>query len=159
MASTLMKALLTASLAFSMLFISAESSDDEKSVYEVLESYNFPKGILPTNAQGYVLNPDASFQVYLDKLCSFAIEAGYQLKYQSMISGKISPGYLKNLRGISVKITFFWIDISAVELRDGQLKFYVGFISAAFPLSNFYVCPTCGCGLDCSGRPVLLDSY
>ncbi|KAH9329971.1 hypothetical protein KI387_002079, partial [Taxus chinensis] len=145
MANTQMKSLLSAAIVFSMLLIpSAQSSDDGKSVYEVLESYNFPKGILPTNAKDYVLNQDGSFKVYLDKLCSFAIEAGYQLRYQRTISGNISPGYLKNLSGISVKIAFIWFDISAVELKNGQLEFYVGPFAAAFPLSNFYECPTCG---------------
>uniref|UniRef100_A0A0D6R378 DUF538 domain-containing protein n=1 Tax=Araucaria cunninghamii TaxID=56994 RepID=A0A0D6R378_ARACU len=160
MVRTQMRSLLLGALAFSLLSICSEGSDDGKSVYDVLESYNFPRGILPTNAKDYVLNPDGSFQVFLDKLCSFAIEAGYQLRYERKISGNISPGYLKNLKGISVKIAFFWLNISEVELSDGQLEFCVGPFSAAFPLSNFDICPTCGCGLDCDSRPEgLVSSY
>lgn len=160
MVETQRKSAVFAILAFLMLFISAAAeSSDGNTVYEVLESYNFPKGILPTNAKDYVLNQDGSFEVDLDKLCSFGIEAGYKLRYQRKISGNISSGYLKNLRGISVKIAFLWLDISAVELGDGQLDFYVGPFYAGFPLSNFYVCPSCGCGLDCDTSQMLLSSY
>jgi len=155
-------------LIFPMLLISASANRNGsgKSVYDVMESYKFPKGILPTNAKDYVLNnSDGSFEVFLemdgDGVCRFGIEAGYQLRYQRRISGKISPGSLKNLSGVSVKILFVWLDISAVELQvgdddgDGQLDFYVGPFSAAFPLSNFDVSPTCGCGLDCITSPML----
>lgn len=149
-------------LAFPFLLISAgaNSNGTGESVYDVMESFKLPKGILPTNAKDYFLNDaDGSFEVLLQVdghgACSFRIEAGYQLKYQRKISGKISPGSLKNLKGVSVKILFVWLDISEVELRggegddDGKLEFYVGPFSAAFPLSNFDISPTCGCGLDC----------
>jgi len=151
-------------LVFPFLLISARANSNGtgESVYDVMESFKFPKGILPTNAKDYFLNDaDGSFEVFLEVdghgACIFGIEAGYQLKYQRRISGKIKPGSLKNLKGVSVKIVFVWLDISEVELRggkgddddDGQLEFHVGPFSAAFPLSNFDVSPTCGCGLDC----------
>jgi len=155
-------------LVFLFLLITARanSSGSGDSVYDVMESYKLPKGILPTNAKDYVLNSsDGSFEVFLEMdghgACTFGIEAGYQLKYQRRISGKISPGSLMNLKGVSVKILFIWLDISEVELQvgddddDGQLDFYVGPFSAAFPLSNFDVSPTCGCGLDCITSPIL----
>ncbi|GLJ16681.1 hypothetical protein SUGI_0286510 [Cryptomeria japonica] len=50
------------------------------SVYEVLESFNFPKGILPANAKGYVLHPNGSFQAFLDGVCNMKVEGlGYQI--------------------------------------------------------------------------------
>ncbi|CAN6475490.1 unnamed protein product [Victoria cruziana] len=117
--------------------------------YEVLESYNFPKGILPKGVQSYVFNEDGSFVVHLDGSCKFAIEAGYTLSYGSKITGVLKYGSLKSLQGVSVKILFVWLGISEVSRGDQQLDFYVGPVSASFPLSNFYVCPRCGCGLDC----------
>lgn len=154
-------------LVFPVLLIStrANGNGGGESVYDVMESYNFPKGILPTNAKDYVLNDsDGAFEVFLEMdghgACTFKIEAGYQLRYQRKISGKISLGSLKNLKGVSVKILFVWLDISAVKVlvgddNDGKLEFHVGPLSAAFPLSNFDVSPSCGCGLDCITSPML----
>ncbi|KAF3790179.1 hypothetical protein EJ110_NYTH16840 [Nymphaea thermarum] len=124
-------------------------SHQNLTAYEVLESYNFPKGILPKGVKDYVFNEDGSFVAYLDGSCKFAIEAGYTLSYGSKITGVLKYGSLKNLQGVSVKVLFVWLGIWEVSRGNEQLDFYVGPVSASFPLSNFYVCPRCGCGLDC----------
>ncbi|XP_042495116.1 uncharacterized protein LOC122074358 [Macadamia integrifolia] len=121
----------------------------ESTVYEMLEKFNFPKGILPEGATGYVLHEDNRFEVYLGRDCRFNVQGGYTLHYSRKISGRVGFGYLSELKGVSVKILFLWLGINEVTVGDGNLYFYVGPISASFPLYNFEECPQCGNGVDC----------
>ncbi|XP_072996177.1 uncharacterized protein At5g01610-like [Typha latifolia] len=129
------------------------------SPYEVLDSYHLPVGLLPKGALGYDLDPDTGkFTAYFNGSCAFSLEGSYQLRYQSTISGLIAVDHLRDLRGVSVKVLFFWVNIVEVSRHGDQLEFSVGIASADFPIDNFYECPRCGCGLDCvnlaiSNRP------
>ncbi|GAA0170021.1 hypothetical protein LIER_40873 [Lithospermum erythrorhizon] len=62
----------------------------------------------------------------------------------------IEKDKLRNLRGVSVKILFLWVDIVEVVRKGDNLQFSVGIASAGFSIDNFYECPQCGCGLDCN---------
>lgn len=118
--------------------------------YEMLESFHFPEGILPKGVTGYELDPSTGkFRADLNGSCSFALEGSYQLSYEPTITGYISEGRLTELRGISVKVLFFWLNILDVARVGDDLDFSVGIASASFPLDNFFVSPQCGCGLNC----------
>lgn len=139
-------------LAFCAIFLLSivAGDEDSPSPYEILQTYNFPVGILPKGAIGYDLDKDTgSFKAYLNGSCGFQLEGSYQLKYQSTISGNISRNKLARLSGISVKVLFFWFNIVEVTRNGDDLEFSVGIASAAFPMENFEECPQCGCGLDC----------
>ncbi|KAM0954399.1 hypothetical protein DsansV1_C01g0010621 [Dioscorea sansibarensis] len=126
----------------------------EPSAYDVLRSYGFPIGLLPKGVTGYDLNaPSGDFSAYLGGDCSFSIKDSYQLRYQATVSGTISTNRLYNLKGVSVKILFFWINIIEVVHRDGVLQFSIGIASADFTEDNFLESPQCGCGFDCVGGP------
>ncbi|XP_042482013.1 uncharacterized protein LOC122062434 [Macadamia integrifolia] len=121
----------------------------EPTAYEMLEKFNFPKGILPEGAKGYVLHDDNRFEVYLDGNCNFNVDGGYSLYYSKKITGRVGYGSLTDLKGVSVKILFIWLGINEVSIEAGNLDFYVGPLSASFPLSNFEECPQCGRGVNC----------
>ncbi|PKA57692.1 hypothetical protein AXF42_Ash016738 [Apostasia shenzhenica] len=130
--------------------ISHPFSLQEPSAYAVLQSFNFPIGLLPQGNLGYDLDPGTgSFSAYFNGTCSFSLEGSYQLRYQSTISGRISTNRLSDLRGVSVKLLMFWINIVEVVRRGDELEFSVGIASADFPIDNFYISPQCGCGVDC----------
>ncbi|KAL2323664.1 hypothetical protein Fmac_028043 [Flemingia macrophylla] len=123
----------------------------EPTAYEMLERFHFPEGILPKGVTGYELDPSTGkFRADLNGSCSFSLEGSYQLSYQPTITGYISDGRLTELRGISVKVLFFWLNILDVARVGHDLDFSVGVASASFPLDNFFVSPQCGCGLDCN---------
>ncbi|KAK9067698.1 hypothetical protein SSX86_011809 [Deinandra increscens subsp. villosa] len=126
--------------------------DDNLTVYEAIESYGFPKGILPIGVTGYELDKSTGgFKAFFNGTCSFSLEGTYDLKYKSTISGIISKGRLTNLTGVSVKVFFFWLNIVEVYTSEEELGFSVGIASAGFPIDNFEMCPQCGCGMDCNG--------
>ncbi|KAL8214875.1 hypothetical protein R6Q57_004324 [Mikania cordata] len=119
--------------------------------YEALEAFDFPAGLLPVGVTGYTLDEQTGeFQVYLGQTCSYTVQ-GYNLKYQSTISGVISKDKLTKLKGISVKVLFFWLDIVEVSRDGDQLYLSVGLLSAGFDISGFIESPQCGCGFDCNG--------
>ncbi|XP_031375901.1 uncharacterized protein LOC116190355 [Punica granatum] len=119
-------------------------------VYEALQGFNFPEGLLPKGATGYELDEDTGrFRAYLNGSCSFSLEGSYQLKYKSTINGYISQNKLTKLSGIRVKVLFVWLNIVEVVRRGDELEFSVGIASASFSIDNFYECPQCGCGFDC----------
>lgn len=120
-------------------------------VYEVLESYDFPVGLLPKGATGYELDErSGKFTVYFEGTCIFGIKS-YDLRYKSMIKGVISRGKLAKLRGISVKIELVWLRITEVTRDGDDIHFYVGVASADFGVDSFLESPQCGCGFNCNG--------
>ncbi|XP_031261616.1 uncharacterized protein LOC116119831 [Pistacia vera] len=126
------------------------TDSDTKTAYELLNSFNFPSGLLPKGVQSYDLDQrTGQFHAYLGGTCSFSLEGSYQLKYKSTISGYISNNRLTSLTGVSVKVLFLWLNIVEVIRNGDNIEFSVGIASASFPIDNFYECPQCGCGLDC----------
>ncbi|KAJ0977743.1 hypothetical protein J5N97_013217 [Dioscorea zingiberensis] len=114
-------------------------------VYEILESYGFPVGLLPEGVTGYDLDESSGkFSAYLKGPCVFSPRDTYQLQYEPTISGTVSLNHLSNLSGISVKVLLFWFDIIEVQRSGDDLEFSVGVTSANFPVDNFSECPQCG---------------
>ncbi|KAL6208205.1 hypothetical protein ACLB2K_019156 [Fragaria x ananassa] len=135
-------------------FSLSDADDDTRSAYDVIQDFNFPMGILPKGVTGYDLDrSNGKFAAYFDGACSFSLEGSYQLKYKSTITGTISNNRLKDLTGVSVKVLFLWLNIVEVSRSGDDLDFSVGIASASFPIDNFYECPQCGCGLNCSPAP------
>lgn len=126
------------------------SSNGHKTAYELLQSFNFPVGLLPQGIIAYDLDEtNGQFHAYMKDSCSFSLEGSYQLKYKSTIGGHITNNRLTSLTGVSVKVLFLWLNIVEVIRNGDDIEFSVGIASASFPIDNFYVCPQCGCGLDC----------
>ncbi|KAL0006043.1 hypothetical protein SO802_013604 [Lithocarpus litseifolius] len=121
------------------------------SVYDVIQGFNFPIGILPKGVQGYDLETSTGkFSAYFSGSCSFSLEGSYELKYKPTINGIITKGKLTSLQGVSVKLFFFWVDIIEVQRIGDNLGFSVGIAGADFPIDNFEESPQCGCGLKCN---------
>ncbi|XP_027148028.1 uncharacterized protein At5g01610-like [Coffea eugenioides] len=138
-------------VSLALLSSSPAMSDDgtTPTVYQVLQEYGFPVGILPEGVTSYELDRSTGkFTVYLDETCSFTID-GYNIRYKSKVTGVISYQRLTDLSGVQVKVLFFWLSIGEVTLDGDELDFSVGIASADFHVDNFYESPQCGCGFDC----------
>ncbi|GAV66968.1 DUF538 domain-containing protein [Cephalotus follicularis] len=133
-----------------LILQSHPSTSSPPTAYEILESYDFPVGLLPKGVVNYDIDrTTGKFNAYLNGSCSFSLEGSYQLRYKPVISGYISNDRLTSLSGISVKVLFLWLNIVEVTRNGDQIGFSVGIASANFPIDNFYECPQCGCGLVC----------
>ncbi|XVF80600.1 hypothetical protein PTKIN_Ptkin15bG0086800 [Pterospermum kingtungense] len=145
-------------ITLSVLATSLASADDKLSAYQVVQQYDFPPGILPQGVVGYELNRGTGeFSAYLNGNCKFDIES-YPLSYKSTIQGVISPGRITNLKGVSVKVLFFWLNIVQVIHDGNKMEFSVGIASANFPIDNFFDSPQCGCGFNCNLLNAFLSS-
>ncbi|KAE8646343.1 hypothetical protein Csa_016699 [Cucumis sativus] len=121
------------------------------SVYDILREFNFPIGLLPEGIVGCKLDrTTGKLEAYLKRSCHFSPDEPYELKYKSTISGNISRNRLTNLKGVSVKFMFFWVNIVEVVRNGDDLEFSIGMATASFPVDNFSECPPGGCGVDCS---------
>ncbi|XP_043708808.1 uncharacterized protein At5g01610-like [Telopea speciosissima] len=129
----------------------AADDDDTLTAYEALQQYDFPVGIVPKSIVRYDLDRSTGkFSAYLNSSCSFSLIDSYQLNYQPTISGYISKDKLTQLKGVSVKILLFWVNIVDVVRSGDELQFSVGIASASYPIENFLESPQCGCGFDCN---------
>ncbi|KAI3514673.1 hypothetical protein L1887_13279 [Cichorium endivia] len=136
-------------LSFILLLFTSITLAEASAVYDALEEYDFPVGLLPTGVTSYTLNEvTGKFKVKLGDTCKFTV-AGYDLKYKSTISGVISKGKLTKLNGVSVKVLLFWVDIVEITRDGDELDFSVGILSAGFDVDQFEESPECGCGFDC----------
>ncbi|XP_056859188.1 uncharacterized protein LOC108841864 [Raphanus sativus] len=150
--------ILTASFLFLLFCVApplttAATDTDSPTAYSLLQSYNFPVGILPKGVVSYDLDESTGkFHAYFDKSCTFALQdSSYQLDYKSTISGYISENKITKLTGVKVKVLFLWLNIVEVIRNGDELEFSVGITSANFAIEEFYESPQCGCGFDCDG--------
>lgn len=123
---------------------------DSPMAYSLLQSYNFPVGILPKGVVAYDLDTSTGkFHAYFNGSCSFSLVGSYQLNYKSTISGYISENKLTKLSGIKVKVLFLWLNIVEVVRKGEEMAFSVGITSANFDIEEFLESPQCGCGFEC----------
>ena len=133
----------------------AYSDDENRTVYDILQDYDLPVGLLPEGVTGYELDhTTGNLSVTLSDTCSFS-EGKYQLKYEATVKCYISNGKLSSLEGVSVKFSEVWVNIVEIVRRGNDIDFSIGIGKAAFPVEYFEESPQCGCGMNCSRRPSL----
>jgi hypothetical protein len=124
--------------------VHSASPSDASDVYERLEGYGFPEGILPHIVTGYTLEPNGKFTLYLESKCQVLVESKYPLVYNNVITGMLSYGKLQGLRGITVKAYYIWWNIYGIALGDDESLFFdIGILSTKFPCNNFDDPPIC----------------
>lgn len=135
---------------------SPSTSDGEApSVYDILREFNFPIGLLPEGVMGWKLDrTTGKLEAYLNEAFHFSPDDPYELKYKPTISGQISKNKLTDLKGVSVKFMFFWVNIVEVVRNGDDLQFSIGMATASFPVDNFSECPQCEFGVDCKDGKV-----
>ncbi|KAM3023500.1 hypothetical protein ACUV84_037212 [Puccinellia chinampoensis] len=130
-------------LVLLLLAAVAVAAEATPTAYEMLERYDFPRGILPEGVAGYELGPDGGFQVYFPRECEFLLGKQWLVKYSTRIAGTATADKLAALEGIYVKVLFFWIPVAEVDRAGDSLSFYVGPVSTSFPLADFADSPHC----------------
>ncbi|KAL6660541.1 hypothetical protein ACP70R_001576 [Stipagrostis hirtigluma subsp. patula] len=127
---------LTLLFVFTALPVIALDNSTTLTAYEMLEQYEFPRGILPEGVTGYVLRPDGSLEVYLQGDCN--LHAGKtKIHYSSRIAGNIQSRLIHGLEGVKVKMEFSWIGIDQVDRADNQVYFHHGMFSKSFAIEKF----------------------
>ncbi|XP_076892225.1 uncharacterized protein At5g01610-like [Bidens hawaiensis] len=119
-------------------------SDDQPTVYQILEQYGLPSGLLPDSVKSYTLSPDGSFVVELDQPCY--IQFDYLVYYDSKITGTLSYGSITDLDGIQVKRFLFWFSVDEIRVdlpSSDNIYFTVGIINKKLDIDQFETIHSC----------------
>ncbi|KAG0520455.1 hypothetical protein BDA96_08G075700 [Sorghum bicolor] len=119
------------------------ATSSSPTAYEMLERYDFPRGILPAGVSGYELRGDGSFEVYFPRRCEFLLAGTWLVRYEPRVRGSVAAGSLTALDGISVKVLFLWLGVGEVDRAGDTLSFYIGPVATSFPLDDFAESPRC----------------
>ncbi|XP_076901941.1 uncharacterized protein At5g01610-like [Bidens hawaiensis] len=126
------------------LIFSFTEGGDEPSVYQILQSYNLPVGLLPNGAYGYTFDPRSGrYSVNLRTICEVNV-GGYEFQYSPPITGVISQNNLGEMGGVKVKVALGWVSIVNINRNQDQLKLTIhGIGDKEFPVNVFYLSPNC----------------
>ncbi|KAJ9540532.1 hypothetical protein OSB04_027038 [Centaurea solstitialis] len=142
-AKTLLLLLLT--LLATISSTTALSGDPQPSVYDILEKFSLPRGLLPDSVKSYSLSPDdGSFVVELEKACY--IQFDYLVYYETKITGKLNVGSITDLDGIQVKRFLFWFDVDEIRVdlpNSDNIYFTVGIINKKLDINQFETIHAC----------------
>ncbi|GJN13564.1 hypothetical protein PR202_gb00282 [Eleusine coracana subsp. coracana] len=114
----------------------AGNGTSSPTAYEMLEQYNFPRGILPEGVTGYKLRPDGGFEVYFPRACEFLLSHTWLVRYDARISGDAASGSSRRSLG-SAKVLFLWNPRRRGDRVGDSVSFYVGPVATSFPIADF----------------------
>ncbi|KAM0045109.1 hypothetical protein Hdeb2414_s0009g00300331 [Helianthus debilis subsp. tardiflorus] len=139
MASSQMSLLLVALLALTA------STSAIPTVYDFVNQFGFPSGVLPDSVESYSTTPSDggayTFAVYLKKPCY--VKYDYLVHFESEITGKISNGQITELKGLKAQSLWFWLSIDQIKVDGSSLQFTLGLLSVKSDISFFEAIPTC----------------
>ncbi|XP_071734819.1 uncharacterized protein At5g01610-like [Rutidosis leptorrhynchoides] len=123
----------------------ALSVTNQPTVYQILEKYGLPSGLLPDSVKSYTLSSDdGSFVVELEKPCY--IQFDYLVYYDSKITGKLNFGSITDLDGIQVKRFLFWFSVDEIRVdlpASDYIYFTVGIINKELDIDQFETVHAC----------------
>lgn len=134
----------TGLLAILVIVLATAMVASARSVYDVLDEFGLPIGLLPPTVTSYELSPEGEFVVHLAEptYCKFED----QVYYEKKITGKLSSGAIRNLQGIKAKQAFLWLPVTAIRVDPPSIYFEVGVLSKKLSLSLFEKTPSCNSG-------------
>ncbi|KZV52791.1 hypothetical protein F511_33243 [Dorcoceras hygrometricum] len=122
----------------SILTAKSASNGSETSIYEVLNLYGLPMGLLPKGISNFSFEDSGKFEVHLDQACCAKFES--ELLYDMNVAGTLSYGKINELSGISAQDLFLWFSVIGIWVdvpSSGLIYFDVGVVSKQFSLSSF----------------------
>ncbi|KAG9155707.1 hypothetical protein Leryth_003970 [Lithospermum erythrorhizon] len=131
-----------------MILISSLSAtspyESSPTVYEILQKFNLPSGLLPDSVKSYTLDQDGNFEVQLNNHCY--IQFDYLVYYDQTITGKLKMGSISDLKGIQVQRFFIWLDVSEIRVDlppSSSIYFQVGIINKKLDVGQFEYVHSC----------------
>ncbi|KAK9079047.1 hypothetical protein SSX86_000716 [Deinandra increscens subsp. villosa] len=139
MASSQMSILLLALLTLTA------STSAIPTIYDIVNQFGFPSGILPDSVTSYSTTPSDgdsfTFTVYLKNPCY--VKYDYLVHFDSEISGKISSGKITELKGLKAQSFWFWLTIDEMKIDGSSLQFTLGLVTVKSDIALFVPIPTC----------------
>ncbi|XP_074292628.1 uncharacterized protein LOC141619512 [Silene latifolia] len=122
-----------------------QTQTQTQTVYEVLNKYGLPSGLLPDCVESYTLSePTGEFQVNLLDTCY--INFDYTVYYEKRVTGQLKYGSITHLKGIQVKKLFLWLDVDEIRVDlppSNSIYFQVGIINKKLGVDQFLNVRSC----------------
>lgn len=131
-------------LTLALISTASSLSDDTPTVYDMLQKYGLPIGLLPDSVKSYSLSDDGTFVVELEQPCY--IQFDYLVYYDTKITGKVNVGSITDLSGIQVKKLFFWFDVDEIRVdlpSSDNIYFTVGILNKKLDINQFETIHSC----------------
>lgn len=120
----------------------ATSTSAIPTIYDLVNKFGFPSGILPDSVESYSANElDGSFAVYLKKPCY--VKYDYLVHFDTEITGKISYGQITELKGLKAQSFWFWLNIDEIKVDGNSLQFTLGLVTVKSDIALYVPIPTC----------------
>ncbi|KAG6503981.1 uncharacterized protein LOC121987608 [Zingiber officinale] len=99
--------------------VTAKSSalpSNSSTVYDILQEYNLPPGILPDTVKSFSVASNGYFVIDLYGECYVDFE--YVVYYAPRVSGFLgsSSGSVSNLEGVQIRSYLIWYDVSYIKV-------------------------------------------
>ena len=138
--------LLAIAVVASIVHAATSQTDAATTVYDVLQQYNLPRGLLPLGVQSYALHPGGALEVTLPGECNFFVTvAGKQFKfrYDRSVSGIIKSGSISRFSGVRLQVEFAWLGFNQVTRAGNEINIQLEKSTQSFPVSAFAQSPRC----------------
>ncbi|XP_076913433.1 uncharacterized protein LOC143572056 [Bidens hawaiensis] len=130
------------SLFFFTLLALAALTSAAPTIYDLVNQFGFPSGIIPDSVAYYEANDaDGTFVIYLKKPCYVKYE--YLVSFDTELSGKISYGLITNVKGLKAQSPEGWIDIDEIAVVGSSLQFTLGGAYVQSDIALYVSIPTC----------------
>ncbi|KAI3706335.1 hypothetical protein L6452_23992 [Arctium lappa] len=120
-------------------------SANPPTIYEALEQFGLPVGLLPDSVTSYTYDPtDGSFVVELKKPCY--IKFDYLVYFKTKITGKINYGVLSEIKGLQAQVFLFWLNIDEIRVdvpAASNVYLKLGSISQTLDIKQFQTIHPC----------------
>ncbi|RZC79186.1 hypothetical protein C5167_003439 [Papaver somniferum] len=113
-------------------------------VYEILNEFGLPSGLLPNSVKNFSIDEDGKFIVELKDKCY--IEFSYLTYYDRVITGVLKYGSIRNPKGIQVRKFLVWLDVDEIRVDlppANFIYFHVGWINKKLEVKQFQTIRSC----------------
>ncbi|XP_042380023.1 uncharacterized protein LOC121972419 [Zingiber officinale] len=90
------------------------SSSNISTVYNILQEYNLPPGILPDNVKSFSIASNGYFVIDLYGECYVDFE--YVVYYAPRVSGFLGYGSISNLEGVQIRSYLIWYGVNYIKV-------------------------------------------
>ncbi|KAG6468567.1 hypothetical protein ZIOFF_073255 [Zingiber officinale] len=102
------------SLSAAVTAQSSDSPSNSSTVYDILQEYNLPPGILPDTVKSFFVASNGYFIIYLYR--EFYVDFEYVIYYAPCVSGFLGYGSVSNLEGVQIQSYLIWYDVSYIKV-------------------------------------------
>uniref|UniRef100_A0A0D6R5R5 DUF538 domain-containing protein n=1 Tax=Araucaria cunninghamii TaxID=56994 RepID=A0A0D6R5R5_ARACU len=101
----------------------------QKSLPDLLQEYDLPKGLFPQDATHYEFDEETQkLTVFIPSICEVGYRDSSVLRFATAVTGYLEKGKLTDIEGMKTKVVI-WVKVTSVSVdgsRSGKVYFMAG---------------------------------